>query len=111
LFKRASSIVIGPGLSRNQQRQDFAQKMAKKAEMHNLPIVFDGDGIRTFIALLEAANFDNFSNVTLTPNCNEFSFIRESLVSQTCIYYRRSDILMTICQHKSFTLLAFLKTQ
>lgn len=78
-LKRIHSIIIGPGLGRNENIMVSTSKIITQSLLYNIPIVLDGDGLWLIsqikyrdLLLTNNNNDNNKNNIILTPNAMEF---------------------------------------
>ncbi|GFR74070.1 ATP-dependent (S)-NAD(P)H-hydrate dehydratase [Elysia marginata] len=67
---RFHSIVVGPGLGREEQILNSTSAVIEKAKEKNIPIVIDADGL--FLVTQNPAIIKGYTNAVLTPNAAEF---------------------------------------
>ena len=78
-LKRMHSIVIGPGLGRNENIMFATSKIINESIKYKKPLVLDGDGLWLIsqtnyrdILINNNNNNNNSNNIILTPNAMEF---------------------------------------
>jgi hydroxyethylthiazole kinase-like uncharacterized protein yjeF len=76
--KRASMVIMGPGLSLNQETQELVRELVRKIET---PLLIDGDGI-TAIAQEVKLIKERKAETILTPHSGEMSRIARMEVSE-----------------------------
>lgn len=77
VFPRLSSLVIGPGLGRDELMLDAAAEIISAARDHNLPLVIDADGI--FLLSKHPHLVRGNTKVVLTPNVGELKRLWSAL--------------------------------
>ena len=65
-----SLIAIGPGLSTNQETQQFIRAVVTETE---LPVILDADGLNAFAGLADQLNDRRSSSLVLTPHPGEMA--------------------------------------
>lgn len=69
--RRADIVVLGPGLSLNQETQELVRELARKIEV---PLLIDGDGITAIAQEIELVK-ERKEETILTPHSGEMSRI------------------------------------
>jgi hydroxyethylthiazole kinase-like uncharacterized protein yjeF len=87
LSKKVDMVVLGPGLSLNEETQQLVQELAQEIEK---PLLIDGDGITAIGKDLSILK-DRKAETILTPHLGEMSRITHKSVSE--IDERKIDIL------------------
>lgn len=77
LFGRMHSLVIGPGLGRDEHMQKFARVAIEAAREANLYLVIDADGL--WLVQNAPETVRGYSRVVLTPNVVEFGRLCDQL--------------------------------
>ena len=117
-FKSMNSILIGPGLGREEDTEKiFVQFSEKISEFKNIPLVYDADGVWFWVKINLENNYDkniinkinSNSKLIMTPNFTEFEkmckilgdrFKTESIQEQKDfideIYNKENDIIKII---------------
>ena len=85
--KRVDMVVMGPGISLNEETQELARELARRIEK---PLLIDGDAITAIVADSETVK-DRKVTTILTPHPGEMSRISKRDVSE--IKKNRVDIL------------------
>ncbi|XP_059162942.1 ATP-dependent (S)-NAD(P)H-hydrate dehydratase-like [Physella acuta] len=67
---RFHSLVVGPGLGRDENILTAASGVIQKAKEQKIPIVIDADGI--FLVTQDPSVIDGYTGAVLTPNVAEF---------------------------------------
>ncbi len=78
LSKKVSMVIMGPGLSLNEETQELVRELAKRIET---PLLIDGDGI-TAIAEETRLIEDRRAETILTPHSGEMSRITKMEVGE-----------------------------
>ena len=81
MIDRLHTIVIGPGLGREEHMQEFARVVISAARERKKYIVVDADGL--WLIQKHPEYVKGYHKAVLTPNVVEFERLRESLVSET----------------------------
>lgn len=66
---QASALLVGPGMGRDRNTEMLAQEVATKVE---LPVVFDGDGLRSRVVEIAQKRKSSCGKVVVTPHMGEF---------------------------------------
>ena len=69
LLKGKTALVIGPGLSRNEETTRLVQTLVTEAE---LPILIDADGVNAFIGAVDLLHGEG-REITITPHPGEMA--------------------------------------
>ncbi|XP_041438331.1 ATP-dependent (S)-NAD(P)H-hydrate dehydratase isoform X2 [Xenopus laevis] len=77
---RLHTLVIGPGMGREDAILDNAKGIIEKAKSKGLPIVIDADGL--WLIAQQPAIIQGYQRAVLTPNFMEFSRLYEALLSE-----------------------------
>lgn len=70
-FQRVHSVIIGPGLGRDDSMQSFARVAIDVARQHNLYAVIDADGL--WLVQNTPSVVQGYQRAVLTPNVVEFA--------------------------------------
>ncbi|RLE55179.1 MAG: bifunctional ADP-dependent NAD(P)H-hydrate dehydratase/NAD(P)H-hydrate epimerase [Candidatus Methanomethylicota archaeon] len=72
--KRANALIIGPGLSINEQVEDAVHKILEEFKKLNIPVVVDADAIKAC-----ATKIDSLHNLkgVITPHVGEFKTLTQ----------------------------------
>ncbi|BFZ53580.1 hypothetical protein PYCC9005_000607 [Savitreella phatthalungensis] len=70
LFDRMHSVVIGPGLGREELMQETAALLIQEIRRRNIPLVVDADGL--WLIKNRPELIQGYDNTILTPNVIEF---------------------------------------
>jgi ATP-dependent NAD(P)H-hydrate dehydratase len=73
------SLVIGPGLSRDEKIQETAALVLKEAKKKHLPIVIDGDGL--WLVKNQPDIIRGYDLALLTPNTVEYARLCEAILN------------------------------
>ena len=65
----ASALIIGPGLGLDRNTERLAVEVVSKVE---LPVVFDGDGLRSRVVEVAQKRKKIFGEIVITPHMGEF---------------------------------------
>jgi len=66
---QASAVLVGPGMGRDRNTEMLAQEVATKVE---LPVVFDGDGLRSRVVAVAQRRNSSYGKIVVTPHMGEF---------------------------------------
>lgn len=66
---RASAVLIGPGLGHDRNTELLTQEVAAKVE---LPVVFDGDALRSRVVEVAQRRKESHGEIVITPHMGEF---------------------------------------
>jgi NAD(P)H-hydrate epimerase len=66
---RASAVMIGPGMGRDRNTELLAQEVASKVK---LPVIFDGDGLRSRVVEVAQKRKSSYGKIVVTPHMGEF---------------------------------------
>ncbi|XP_062831524.1 ATP-dependent (S)-NAD(P)H-hydrate dehydratase isoform X3 [Anolis carolinensis] len=75
---RLHSVVIGPGLGREDVLLANAKGIIEKAKVKGIPIVIDADGL--WLIAQQPSVIQNYPRAILTPNAMEFSRLYEAML-------------------------------
>ncbi|KYO41306.1 ATP-dependent (S)-NAD(P)H-hydrate dehydratase isoform X1 [Alligator mississippiensis] len=75
---RLHSIVIGPGLGRNDVLLENAKGIIEKSKVKGIPIVIDADGL--WLISQQPSLIQGYQRAILTPNYMEFSRLYEAML-------------------------------
>uniref|UniRef100_A0A2C9M3E4 ATP-dependent (S)-NAD(P)H-hydrate dehydratase n=2 Tax=Biomphalaria glabrata TaxID=6526 RepID=A0A2C9M3E4_BIOGL len=75
---RFHSLVVGPGLGRDEQLLEIVSEVIQKAREQQLPIVIDADGL--FLVTQNPDIIRGYTNAVLTPNVAEFDRLYERVL-------------------------------
>lgn len=79
-FSRLHTLVIGPGLGRNENTMTAVEEIIKKAKASNISLVIDADGLWMISNNLSLIN--GYKRCVLTPNRVEFDRLIHSVIMQ-----------------------------
>ena len=82
IIQRLHTIVVGPGLGREDYMQGAAKTAIALARKHDQYIVIDADGL--FLVGNEPDVIKGYKKAVLTPNVVEFARLCEKMVSSEC---------------------------
>ncbi|KAL7999504.1 putative ATP-dependent (S)-NAD(P)H-hydrate dehydratase, ribokinase [Plasmopara halstedii] len=71
ILPRLDSLVIGPGLGRDESVQEITRQVIVEAKEANLPLILDGDAL--YLVSLEPNVVKGYRNAILTPNGMEYA--------------------------------------
>ncbi|XP_012812401.1 ATP-dependent (S)-NAD(P)H-hydrate dehydratase isoform X2 [Xenopus tropicalis] len=77
---RLHTLVIGPGMGREDAILDNAKGIIEKAKSKGLPIVIDADGL--WLIAQQPSIIQGYQRAVLTPNFMEFSRLYEAMLSE-----------------------------
>ncbi|XP_075708617.1 ATP-dependent (S)-NAD(P)H-hydrate dehydratase isoform X2 [Rhinoderma darwinii] len=77
---RLHTLVIGPGLGRNDSILDTAKGIIEKAKAKGIPLVIDADGL--WLIAQQPSVIQGYQRVVLTPNFMEFSRLYEAVLTE-----------------------------
>lgn len=77
---RMSTLVIGPGLGRDDLVLSIVGAVLAKARQQNIPMVIDADGL--FLITREPALITGYARATLTPNVAELARLYTAVVGK-----------------------------
>ncbi|KAG8452102.1 hypothetical protein GDO86_004047 [Hymenochirus boettgeri] len=77
---RLHTVVVGPGLGREDAILDNAKGIIEKAKAKGLPIVIDADGL--WLIAKQPSIIQGYQRAVLTPNFMEFSRLYEAMLSE-----------------------------
>ncbi|XP_040281154.1 ATP-dependent (S)-NAD(P)H-hydrate dehydratase isoform X1 [Bufo bufo] len=77
---RLHTLVIGPGLGRNDSILDTAKGIIEKAKAKGLPLVIDADGL--WLIAQQPSVIQGYQRAVLTPNFMEFSRLYEAVLTE-----------------------------
>ncbi|XP_073412933.1 ATP-dependent (S)-NAD(P)H-hydrate dehydratase isoform X3 [Dendrobates tinctorius] len=77
---RLHTLVIGPGLGRNDSMLDTAKGIIEKAKAKGIPLVIDADGL--WLIAQQPSVIQGYQRAVLTPNFMEFSRLYEAVLSE-----------------------------
>ncbi|XP_018105330.1 ATP-dependent (S)-NAD(P)H-hydrate dehydratase 1 isoform X1 [Xenopus laevis] len=77
---RLHTLVIGPGMGREDAILDNTKGIIEKAKSKGLPIVIDADGL--WLIAQQPAIIQGYQRAVLTPNFIEFSRLYEAMLSE-----------------------------
>ena len=96
-----SVLAMGPGLSTNQETQQFVRAVLQKA---TLPVVLDADGLNAFVGHAEELRARGPGLLVLTPHPGEMARLVDTKTSD--VQARRLEIaLQTAAQWQAFVIL------
>ncbi|KAM8976743.1 ATP-dependent (S)-NAD(P)H-hydrate dehydratase [Pelodytes ibericus] len=77
---RLHTIVIGPGLGRDDSILESAKGVIEKAKAKGIPIVIDADGL--WLVAQQPLIIQGYQRAVLTPNFMEFSRLYEAMLTE-----------------------------
>ncbi|CAL1532462.1 unnamed protein product [Lymnaea stagnalis] len=77
---RFHSLIIGPGLGRDEKIIRVVSEVIEKAKEQKLPLVIDADGL--FLVTQDPSIISGYTNAVLTPNIAEFSRLYKKVVGR-----------------------------
>ncbi|XP_075446819.1 ATP-dependent (S)-NAD(P)H-hydrate dehydratase isoform X2 [Ascaphus truei] len=77
---RLHTIVIGPGLGRDDAILENAKGIIEKAKAKGIPIVIDADGL--WLIAQQPSIIQGYQRAVLTPNVMEFSRLYEAMLTE-----------------------------
>lgn len=92
LFQRLHSVIIGPGLGRDDYMQSFARVAIEVARESNLYMVIDADGL--WLVQNTPEVIQGYRRAVLTPNVVEFQRLCRAVVRAAHLTRRASRLLM-----------------
>ncbi|XP_025892430.1 ATP-dependent (S)-NAD(P)H-hydrate dehydratase [Nothoprocta perdicaria] len=75
---RLHSVVIGPGLGRDETLLENAKGIIEKSKMKGIPIIIDADGL--WLISQQPSLIQGYQRAILTPNYMEFSRLYEAML-------------------------------
>ncbi|HKK19194.1 MAG TPA: NAD(P)H-hydrate dehydratase [Opitutales bacterium] len=94
---QASALLIGPGMGRDRNTELLAQEIATKVE---LPVVFDGDGLRARVVEVAQKRKSSYGKIVVTPHMGEFMRIAKinepDYSSETLLTFSRIYRVITL---------------
>ncbi|MCD6083150.1 NAD(P)H-hydrate dehydratase [Candidatus Aerophobetes bacterium] len=95
LSEKVDLVIMGPGLSLNEETQELARRLARKIKK---PLIIDGDGISAISQDLEVIR-EREEKTILTPHVGEMSRITRTKIEE--IRKNKIDILQKTAQDLS----------
>lgn len=93
---RLHSLVVGPGLGRNDLILDNTRNIIEQAKERLLPIVIDADGL--FLITQDPDIIAGYNKAILTPNVVEFSRLYEKVIGDTPMQAEPVVNVKTLCE-------------
>ncbi|XP_028847709.1 ATP-dependent (S)-NAD(P)H-hydrate dehydratase isoform X2 [Denticeps clupeoides] len=78
---RLHSVVVGPGLGRDDQLLNTAKEIIYKSKAKNIPVIVDADGL--WLIAKQPSVIHGYPKAILTPNAMEFSRLYEAMHQET----------------------------
>uniref|UniRef100_A0A8D2L5K2 ATP-dependent (S)-NAD(P)H-hydrate dehydratase n=1 Tax=Varanus komodoensis TaxID=61221 RepID=A0A8D2L5K2_VARKO len=75
---RLHSVVIGPGLGRDDRLLENAKGIIEKSKLKGIPIIIDADGL--WLIAQQPSLIQGYPRAILTPNAMEFSRLYEAML-------------------------------
>ncbi len=96
LAKRATAMVVGPGLGNDPQSIEAARQALKLAEVRKIPVVVDADGLA---ALTPAFLRRHGKHTVLTPHAGEFrKMTGKSATPRNVVAYAKRNQVTVLCK-------------
>ncbi|XP_023230724.1 ATP-dependent (S)-NAD(P)H-hydrate dehydratase-like [Centruroides sculpturatus] len=95
-ISKIHSVIIGPGLGRDEKIHGAIRRVIQEAKDIKIPIVIDADGL-FFIC----SHFDvikGYENAILTPNAMEFARLYKSVVGTELLKDQETDQVKYLCE-------------
>jgi NAD(P)H-hydrate epimerase len=94
---RATALLVGPGMGRDRNVELLAQEVATKVD---LPVVFDGDGLRSRVVELAQKRKSSYGKIVVTPHMGEFMRIAKipepDYSSETLLAFSKTYRVVTL---------------
>ncbi|XP_042313420.1 ATP-dependent (S)-NAD(P)H-hydrate dehydratase isoform X3 [Sceloporus undulatus] len=93
---RLHSVVIGPGLGREDVLLENAKGIIEKAKIKGIPIIIDADGL--WLIAQQPSIIQGYPRAILTPNAMEFSRLYEAMLRDPVDSNDHHGCLLRLCQ-------------
>jgi NAD(P)H-hydrate epimerase len=94
---QASALLVGPGMGSDRNTEMLALEAATKVE---LPVVFDGDGLRSRVVEVAQRRKSSYGKIVVTPHMGEFMRIAKipepDYSSQTLLGFSKTYHVVTL---------------
>lgn len=93
ILSKVHSVIIGPGLGKDQLVLDFVEEIVCKIKAYNIPMIIDADGLWCISRCPNIIH--GYTNSVLTPNTVEFRRLCSALVKNLALNF----MLMILLEH------------
>ncbi|XP_039601844.1 ATP-dependent (S)-NAD(P)H-hydrate dehydratase isoform X2 [Polypterus senegalus] len=95
-LSRLHTIVVGPGLGRDEQLLENAKGIIEKSRSRGIPIVIDADGL--WLIAQQPSIIQGYQKAILTPNFMEFSRLYEAVCRDSTDSSERQRAVLRLSQ-------------